>query len=64
MSNSDFPNSDFLIIRAEQCRSMARALVDPMKRDRMIDLALGYEKISKAAAKLKIENIKIDELQD
>ena len=43
---------------------MARALVDPMKRDRMIDLALGYEKISKAAAKLKIENIKIDELQD
>ncbi len=64
MSNSDFPNSDFLIIRAEQCRSMARTLVDPIVRDRMIDLALGYEKIAKAAAKLKIENIKIDELQD
>ncbi len=37
---------------------MARTLVDPMVRDRMIDLALGYEKIAKAAAKLKIENIK------
>ncbi len=61
MSNTGFPDSDLLITRAEQCRSMARALLDPMVRDRMIYLALGYEKIAKAAAKLKIENIKIEE---
>jgi DNA-binding TFAR19-related protein (PDSD5 family) len=57
-----FPNNEFLINRAEQCRSIARQLLDPMVRDRMIDLALGYEKIAKAAARLKIEGVKIGRL--
>ena len=43
---------------------MARTLVDPMVRDRMINLALGYEEIAKSAAKLKIENTKIKKLED
>ena len=60
MSKARFPNGEFLINRAEQCRSMARILVDPMVRDRMIDLALGYEEIARSAAKLKIENIKVE----
>ena len=64
MSKARFPNSEFLINRAEQCRSMARTLVDPMVRDRMINLALGYEEIAKSAAKLKIENTKIKKLED
>ena len=58
MSNADFPSGKFLTIRAEQCRSMALTFGDPVMRDRMMDLALGYEEIAKAAAKLKIENIK------
>jgi hypothetical protein len=58
MSKMGFPSNEFLINRAEQCRSMAaHTLVDPMVRDRMIDLALGYEKIARAVAKLKIENV-------
>jgi hypothetical protein len=64
MSKTCFPNSEFLINRAEQCRSMARALIDPTIRDQMIDLALGYEKIAKAATKLKIENVKVEKLED
>ena len=47
MSQTRFPSSEFLFNRAKQCRSMARALVDPMSRGRMIDLALGYEEIAK-----------------
>jgi hypothetical protein len=62
MANVDFPSDKFLTLRAEQCRSMALTFANPMMRDRMMDLALGYEKIAKAAAKLKIENIKIEEL--
>ena len=58
MSKTRFPNSDFLFNRAKQCRSMARTLVDPGFRDRMIDLALGYEEIARSAAKLNIENVK------
>jgi hypothetical protein len=53
MSKADFPNSEFLLNRAEQCRSVARTLLDPIVRDQMIDLALGYEKIARTAAKLK-----------
>jgi len=61
MSETDFPNSEFLINRAEQCRSMAaHTLVDPSIRNRMIDLALGYEKIAKAVAKLKTKNVEVE----
>jgi hypothetical protein len=57
-----FPSNEFLINRAEQCRSMAaHTLVDPMVRDQMIDLAVGYEEIAKAIAKLKIENGKAED---
>jgi hypothetical protein len=64
MSRTDFPNSEFLINRAKQCRSMARILASPLSRDRMIDLARGYEELSKAAAELTLENFKIEELED
>ena len=57
-----FPNSEFLFNRAEQCRSIARGPIDPMVRDRMISLALSYERIAKVAAKLKSEDVEIDRL--
>jgi hypothetical protein len=64
MSEARFPNSEFLLNRAKQCRSMARTVVDPMFRDRMIDLALGYEEIAKSVAKLKIRNIEVGKVED
>ena len=63
MSKRRFPSGKFLINRAMQCRSIANKLFDPVSRDRMISLAIGYEEIAKSAAKLKIENIELGELE-
>ena len=64
MANPQFPNSEFLIGRAVQCRSLAGGFVDPTLRDRMLALAGDYEEMAKAADALRpLENIRVSELK-
>jgi hypothetical protein len=54
-SKPRFPNSEFLITRAAQCRALAHTFADPTVRDRMVALAADYEELAKSAANLKLE---------
>jgi len=59
-----FPDSEFLIDRAEKCRALASTFHDPILRDRMLEIASGYEELAKGAETLApLESIKVSELK-
>jgi hypothetical protein len=63
MATPNFPDSRFLLGRAEQCRSLASGLRDPMFRDRMIEIAVGYEELARNADAFRpLQEIKVGEL--
>jgi len=47
-----FPDSEFLIDRAEKCRTLASTFHDPILRDRMLEIASGYVELAKGAETL------------
>jgi hypothetical protein len=63
MATPGFPDSRFLLGRAEQCRSLASGLRDPIFRDRMIEIAVGYEELARNADAFRpLQKIKVGEL--
>jgi len=59
-----FPDSEFLIDRAAKCRTLASTFHDPILRDRMLEIASGYEELAKGAETLApLERIKVSELK-
>jgi hypothetical protein len=47
MANPIFLDNEFLLDRAERCRSLAATFLDPILRDRMLEIAEGYEDLAK-----------------
>jgi hypothetical protein len=64
MATPVFSDSDYLIRRAEQCRLLASTFHNPMLRDRMLEIAGGYEELAKNAEALTpFQSIKVSELE-
>jgi hypothetical protein len=59
-----FPDSSYLTNRAEQCRSLAKGFLDPLIRNRMLELASCYDELAKSALSFKDRAIKVQKLGD
>lgn len=65
MASLNFPDSKFLIDRAERCRSLASTFLDPILRERMLELAGSYEEMAKASEKPQpIQSIRVGRFDD
>jgi hypothetical protein len=59
-----FPESEFLFRRAERCRLLASTFRDPIFRDRILEIAGGYDELGRNAEVLTpLQNIKVSELE-
>lgn len=60
-----FPSSEFLFRRADRCRLLASTLHDPIVRDKMLEIADGYEELGRNAEALAPQqSIKVIELEE
>jgi hypothetical protein len=60
MAEPIFPDRKFLIRRAELCSSIARTFSDPLLREKMLEIARGYEELAKNAEPLSpFQSIKV-----
>jgi len=65
MAKPTFPDSEFLIGRAAQCRSLAGNFMDKALRDRMLVLASEYEEMARFSDAIRpLQKIKVTELKN
>jgi len=63
MVNPIFPDNEFLLDRAQRCRSLAGTFLDPIMRERMLEIAEGYEDLAKKSQALTpLKSIAVSEL--